>query len=447
MDSRRTGPELRAALIKGLTEAGAEVGDASLASTPAMFMSTILPDYAYDGAIMLTASHLPSDWNGMKFFTNEGGLEERDTAELLERAEQGQRASSRKHGRVQAISLLEDYALHLVTKIRREISDDQDYDRPLQELKIVVDAGNGAGGFFVSRVLQPLGADTTGSLFLDPDGTFPNHVPDPEQTAALGAIRKSVIDHGAALGIVFDTDVDRACAIAHDGEIVNKNRLIALVSALVLEEHSGSTIVTDSITSDGLHQFIEQDLGGRHHRFRRGYKNVINEAQRLNAQGQETHLAIETSGHAAFKENHFLDDGAYLIAKLLIKLAQMRRDGLGKLTALIAGLQEAKDSKDFRLKITSKAYKALSRAIIQDLREFVATIDGWSIVAPNYEEGGERVSCAERAGHGWFMLRLSLNLPELALSVESHQDSGVRAILKILNTFFANYPEVNWDAK
>ena len=139
----------------------------------------------------------------------------------------------------------------------------------------MVDAGNGAGGFYVDRVLKPLGADTTGSQFLDPDGTFPNHVPNPENKEAMEAICQAVIAHQADLGIIFDTDVDRAAAVDHQGNELNRNRMIALISAIVLQEHPGSTIVTDSITSDGLTQFIEQQLGGKHHRFRRGYKNVI----------------------------------------------------------------------------------------------------------------------------------------------------------------------------
>jgi len=99
--------------------------------------------------------------------------------------------------------------------------------------------------------------------------------------------------------------------------------------AIVLQEHPGSTIVTDSVTSNGLAEFIAA-LGGRHHRFKRGYKNVINEGIKLNAKGEECHLAIETSGHGAMKENYFLDDGAYLVVKVLIQLARLNPPGATK---------------------------------------------------------------------------------------------------------------------
>ena len=178
-----------------------------------------------------------------------------------------------------------------------------------------MDAGNGAGGFFADKVLEVLGADTNGSQFLDPDGTFPNHIPNPEDKEAMESICDAVIKKNADLGIIFDTDVDRAAVVDRFGRDINRNRIIALISAIVLGERKGATIVTDSITSEGLKKFIEEDLGGVHHRFKRGYKNVINEAIRLNEEGTYTPVAIETSGHCALMENYFLDDGAYLIAR------------------------------------------------------------------------------------------------------------------------------------
>lgn len=112
----------------------------------------------------------------------------------------------------------------------------------------------------------------------------------------------------------------------HLGNPVNRNSLVALMAAIILDEHPGTTIVTDSITSDGLKTFIEEKLKGKHHRFKRGYKNVINESVRLNDTGEESWLAIETSGHAALKENYFLDDGAYLVSKVVIKMAALKRE-------------------------------------------------------------------------------------------------------------------------
>ena len=164
------------------------------------------------------------------------------------------------------------YAGILTDKIRKATGE----EKPFSGFKIIVDAGNGAGGFYVDKVLAPLGADTQGSQFLEPDGTFPNHIPNPENKEAMQSIVDAVIDTNADFGIIFDTDVDRAGAVDKGGSVLNKNRLIAAISAILLKEFPGTTIVTDSITSSGLADFIKAH-GGTHHRFKRGYKNVINE--------------------------------------------------------------------------------------------------------------------------------------------------------------------------
>jgi phosphomannomutase len=136
-------------------------------------------------------------------------------------------------------------------------------------------------GLAQASVLEPLGAVTRGSQFLEPDGMFPNHIPNPEDKKAMESITKAVLEQKADLGIIFDTDVDRAAAVDSSGRELNRNRLIALMAAIVLAEHPGTTVVTDSVTSDGLTTFIEGKLGGKHHRFKRGYKNVIDEGIRL----------------------------------------------------------------------------------------------------------------------------------------------------------------------
>ncbi|MFM7572917.1 MAG: phosphomannomutase/phosphoglucomutase, partial [Snowella sp.] len=326
-DSRLSGPVLMQALRLGMSEMGSRVYDFDLASTPAMFMSTIHPDFACDGAIMLTASHLPFNRNGLKFFTVKGGLEKQDITEILELAETHHFEPNLAQGKIEKRDFIAVYAEGLAQKIRAEVNHPKNFDQPLTGLKIIVDAGNGAGGFYADKVLQTLGADTTGSQFLDPDGSFPNHIPNPEDKIAIASICQAVLDNQADLGIIFDTDVDRGAAVDSEGNELNRNRLIALISAIVLKEHPRSTIVTDSITSDGLTEFIEQDLGGIHQRFKRGYKNVINEAIRLNEIGQESWLAIETSGHGAMNENYFLDNGAYLVTKLVIEFAKLRLEG------------------------------------------------------------------------------------------------------------------------
>lgn len=439
-DSRLTGEALRNGVISGITSLGCTVINFGLASTPAMFMSTVMEGFRYDGAIMLTASHLPFNRNGLKFFTEKGGLEKQDITDLLELVEAGGFMKTEKPGNVQSIDFISEYAEHLVLKIREGADDKEDYIKPLRGLKIIVDAGNGAGGFFADKVLKPLGADTTGSQFLEPDGSFPNHIPNPEDKEAMESIKKAVLDQKADLGIIFDTDVDRAGAVDKNGKEINRNRIIALMASIVMDEYPGSTIVTDSITSDELKIFIEQKLGGIHHRFKRGYKNVINEAIRLNNEGRESHLAIETSGHGALKENYFLDDGAYLIAKILIKAARLNREGK-TIDLLLNELKEPAEAKEFRLNILEKEFKDYGNKVIADLQTYATTQQGWSVVPNNYE--GIRISFDADNGDGWLLLRLSLHDPLMPLNIESRNSGGVRQIAEKILNFLKNYSQLD----
>ncbi|GKD34360.1 phosphoglucosamine mutase family protein, partial [Tanacetum coccineum] len=497
-DSRISAQKLQDAASRGIASANFDVVHYGLASTPAMFNSTLTKNEGFlcpvDGAIMITASHLPYNRNGFKFFTNAGGLGKADIKDILERAaniysgftpESLKEAERKAFSSISKVDYMSVYASDLVAAVRKASGN---IEKPLERFHIVVDAGNGAGGFFAGKVLEPLGAITSGSQFLEPDGLFPNHIPNPEDKAAMKAITQAVLDNKADLGIIFDTDVDRSAAVDSTGREFNRNRLIALMSAIILEEHPGTTIVTDSVTSDGLTTFIEKKLvveiaaddnaarpedivdvsggtvpnpfsvseegakatylirRGKHHRFKRGYKNVIDEAIRLNSVGEESHLAIETSGHGATKENHWLDDGAYLMVKLLNKLASARASGQTGgskvLTDLVEELQEPAVAVELRLKIDQNhadlkggSFRDYGEAVLKHL-ENKSESDPTLTKAPvNYE--GVRVS-----GYGgWFLLRLSLHDPVLPLNIEapSNEDAvklGL-AVLSAANEFSA----------
>lgn len=441
VDSRLSGPELKKALIEGLTQAGCDVYDCSMSTTPAMFMATILNDYQCDGAIMLTASHLPYQHNGLKLFTKEGGCEKEDIKTILQIASEADFVHIDKQGIISERNLIDDYSRVLVDMIQRGVNSQENYEQPLLGSKIIVDAGNGAGGFFADKILKALGADITGSQFLDPDGTFPNHAPNPENQAAMDSLKSAVLANKADLGIIFDTDVDRAAVVSSNGVEINRNALIALLSAIILDEYPGTTIVTDSITSTGLTTFIEA-IGGKHHRFKRGYKNVINESKRLNEEGQPSYLAIETSGHGACKDNYFLDDGAYLIAKILIKVAMLRQSNK-EIQSLIKTLKIPSEGAEFRIHINHSNFKEQGLFIIEDLQKQVAQIPGWSLVPNNYE--GIRISTDENSGNGWFLLRLSLHEPLLALNIESDSNGGVKTILDKLTIILKKYQVLSSD--
>jgi len=470
------------------------------------------------GSVMITASHMPSINNGFKFFAMpQGGLEKPQIGALLRAA--GEEAADALAGaplgdpaadfgavleRAMALlpllapdnplssasasspsspatlvrrPLLEQYAAHLRRVIVRGAAAGP---QPLAGMRIAVDAGNGSGGFFAARVLAPLGADTTGSEFLDPDGRFPNHPPNPEDPRAMAAAVAACAAAGANLGIVFDTDVDRAAIVDGAGSAVNSNRFIALMSAVALRERPGTTIVTDSVTSDGLSEFIAR-RGGKHLRYQRGYRNVIGKGVALNAAGVDCALMMETSGHGALADNHFLDDGAHLAVKALIEAVRMRRGngiegggggggggiegggggkGGGGLEALVADLREAREAGEFRLKIRvpeaaagGEDFKAFGARVLKAFHGWVAPAAAeeggaaptaaataaaaapppadWSVEPENFEGWRVRVggggADAGAPARGWLLLRASLHDPLLVLNVESDDEGGVAA--------------------
>lgn len=451
MDSRITGPALKKYLIKAITSLNVSVVDCGLASTPAMFMSTIFKDFSCDGSIMITASHLPFERNGFKFFTRDGGLNKENISEILQIAESisvshilGSEDSSDSSSfsgsnLVKTKNLMDKYSEHLRSLIIKGV---ENGTKPLSNMKIIVDAGNGSGGFFAEKVLEPLGASTEGSLFLNPDGTFPNHQPNPENKVAMEFISKAVIQNNAHLGIIFDTDVDRSSAVDQDGNPIGRNQLIALASSIIAQEHPNTTIVTDSVTSTHLTYFIENTLGLRHLRFKRGYKNVIDKAIELNQNGIDSQLAMETSGHGAFKENFFLDDGAYTAVKIIIMAARLYKNG-ENISSLIKGLKNPAEAVEIRLSIKSADFSTYGDMILDKLSDWVKLRedDGLSLVAPNYE--GVRINFDQSCGNGWALLRKSLHDPILPLNIESDSIGGVSEIRNQLRSFLVEFSDID----
>ena len=424
-DSRLSGPRMTTDVVRGLTAMGVNVSVCGLASTPAMFMTTV--DLGVDAAIQITASHHPYHRNGLKFFLPTGGLEGAQIAEILLVAQEGDLPDAAVAGKAAEVDYMSTYC----ARLRKLICDGvgaADYAHPLSGYRIVVDAGNGAGGFYATEVLAPLGADIRGSRYLEPDGGFPNHTPNPENAEAMASICEATVTSGAHLGVIFDTDVDRAGCVDASGTEINRNRLVALAAAIALEGQTDGWVVTDSITSDGLKVFIEDTLGGHHRRFKRGYRNVINEAQRLCDEGKNAPLAIETSGHAAFRENYFLDDGAYLITRIIIKLAQGESPD-----KLIAGLQQPAEAQEIRYAITQPDFAAYGRQVLAELEAF-ARQHGWTVADDSCE--GVRIAFPCGEGDGWALLRLSVHDPVMPFNVESNVAGGCAVIREKLQPFF-----------
>lgn len=420
-DSRESGPRLTRALIKGVTTADSDVLDAGLCTAPALYAALFAEEGTAHGAIMVTGSRRGAEINGFKLMTRNGAVSAEGVAEILECA-----SSVKLPVRlVTPVDSLRIYREFLAAMARERLEDDA--LRPLLGLHVIVDAGNGAGGFY-AEFLQDMGAEVTGSMNLEPDGKFPAHVPDAGDAAALKTLSEAVVSQTADLGIMFDSDCARASFVDEKGRVITGNRLIALIAAVVLDKEPGATIVTDSVTSSGLSRFIAE-WGGVHYRFKRGYRNVIEEARRLNDEGINCPLAIETSGHAAFRENNFVDDGMYLATRLICEAYDRKRSGLS-LTALIDELSEPVESTEIRLRMTDDDTTQTARDVIEMVLSHTLDNPEWRF-APDSREG-VRILFNLEGGveNAWFQLRMSVHDPAvMVLNAESDVPGGIRKML------------------
>lgn len=376
-DSRGSGSELTRWLAGGLEAVGVRAYDVGLCTTPAMYLSCIdsktdiddstkYSPWPFNGAISVTASHLPSNWNGFKFFTpsTPSNIGEEGIQGIIDCCAEKAfdimvPTAVDFSGRIMK-SYIPSYSDFLKKTVRQLVlqsmvsdpmnnigneaignpnEDSNILQYPLKGLKICVNAGNGCGGFLAQTLLD-LGADTSSSLHLDPDGSFPNHIANPEDRKAIQCTLDAVIRGNADLGVCLDTDADRvglveginsdvsSCNSANitEGRLLNRNCLIALVSKVALRgvipgSAGKGVVVTDSATSNGLSRFIEGTLGGKHVRFKKGYRYVIEKGRSIDG----CVVAVECSGHGAWKDNGWVDDGCYTAVKLIAELSVMRR--------------------------------------------------------------------------------------------------------------------------
>jgi phosphomannomutase len=297
--------------------------------------------------------------------------------------------------------------------------------------------------------LSELGADTSASIHLEPNGLFPNHIPNPEDKKAMEATVKAVKESGADVGVCLDTDADRCDLVDETGKELNRNRLVALVSKLALESfqsekdvvgkigdnHVG-VVVTDSSTSNGVTKFIEK-CGGEQIRYRKGYRHVI----QLGRKTPNCVAAVECSGHGGWRDNDWVDDGCYTALRALTALAQLKRgetNGINNekvgLSSLVKDLSEPAESVEIRLPMI-KGYvdmQETSKLVIEDLGNLASQTEGWVVEKVNHE--GLRVTVGRQndPNDGWVMMRASLHEPILSVQIESDTKKGTRDIAKAL---------------
>jgi phosphomannomutase len=427
-DPRPGGEAIQQALMRGMTAADCDVYDAGVATTAAMYLTIVSGESHVDGAAMVTAGALPDGWNGFKLMTRDGGLRPEEQREILERASST------------PVPLRLVYALDAPAVQRERLTDmvkrrlDDDVQCPLVGLFLVV-FESGAGQFLADS-LEGLGADVV--RLPSPGGSF-----SPDDPEAVQALSRAVTENEADLGLALDADGTRAAIIDQDGRPLTGNRLIALMAAILLEEHPGATFVTDSVTSSGVARFITE-WGGVHYRYKRGHRNVIQEAMRLNDEDIDCPLAIETSGHAAMRENFFLDDGVYLAAVVLCKALALKRDG-ETLSSLIAELAEPVESQEIRMHILAADYRAAAQSAIETVLSHTLDDPEWRLASDNREGVRINFDLDGDMDNAWLLLRLSVHEKVMPLNVESDVPGGVKSILEELYELLKDDDELDLE--
>ncbi len=393
-DGRVSSPMLEAALVDGLIACGLQVERIGLGPTPMLYYAT--RERGADAGLMITGSHNPPNYNGIKMMLGKGPFYGQSILDLGTRAAAADYVNGQ--GRSVEIDVREAYTARLL----------KDYDGP-RPLKVAWDAGNGA----TAEIMRELTARLPGEhvlLFDTIDGTFPNHHPDPTVAENLVDLQAAVAEHGCDLGIGFDGDGDRIGAIDHLGRIVWGDQLLALYAAVVLKTHPGATIIADVKASQTLFDEVAR-LGGKPLMWKTGHSL-------LKAKMAETGspLAGEMSGHIFFADTWYgFDDALYCAIRLLalvshagVSLADLR----DRLPAVI-------NTPEIRFQVSEERKFTVVKEVkarLKDAGVEVNDIDGVRVNTPD----------------GWWLLRASNTQDVLVARAEAFCDAGLGRLKALL---------------
>ncbi len=388
-DCRLSSEEIEGALIKGMRRGGADVTDLGLCPTPALYFS--LHHLKVDGGVMITASHNPPEYNGFKICVGPETIFGSEIQKIRKIIESGEYSTGR--GSLSEHAILKEYCRHLADNVRLE--------RPLF---MAVDAGNGTGGLAAGPLLKSLKCEPL-ELFMDPDGTFPNHVPDPAVPRNLESLSRIVVDKGLEVGLAFDGDADRLGVVDETGQIIWGDMLMIIFAREILKNHPGAVFIGDVKCSQVMFDDIKAG-GGKPIMWKTGHsliKRKLKEEKAL--------LAGEMSGHLFFADRYFgYDDAIYAACRLLELLSR----GKTPLSRHLADLPKICNTPEIRVHCPEhQKFRVVERAkeiLRKDAQ--VIDIDGVRILFPD----------------GWGLVRASNTGPVLVLRFEAQSESRLRAI-------------------
>lgn len=368
-DGRLSGPDLIEALAAGIQAAGCDVLDIGMVTTPMLYFAT--HHCSTQSGVMLTGSHNPANYNGLKIVIAGTTLAEADIADL--------------HRRITDHDLLVGNGHYAERSIeKRYITAITDSVKLHKPLKVVIDCGNGVGGVIAPKVFKALGCEVE-TLFCEVDGTFPNHHPDPSIMENLQDLMTQVQATGADIGFAFDGDADRLGVVTNQGEVILPDRQMMCFAQAALQEQPGSEIIYDVKCSKHLAEVILQ-AGGKPTMWKTGHSLVKAKLKETGAS-----LAGEMSGHIFFKQRWFgFDDGVYAGVRLLEILAKQCQSA----SELFAALPDSVNTPELKLPIPESRKFTLMEALAEQASFGEAKIhtidglrvefdDGWGLVRPS----------------------------------------------------------------
>jgi len=331
-DVRLSTERFRKALINGLLSTGVDVIDIGVVPTPVQYFS--LFKLSVDGGVMITGSHNPAEFNGLKMSVGQNSLYGEEIQRLRIIIEDGDFLSGK--GEVTKTDILSDYIEDIASRIKVS-----------GQMKVVFDCGNGAGSLVIEDLMRTLGVNAY-FMFCEPDGTFPNHHPDPTVEEYLTDLKDQVLKLNADLGIAFDGDADRIGVIDDKGEIIWGDRLLILFARNVLKEKKGQKIIFEVKCSQALPEAIEA-AGGEPIMWKTGHSLLKKKMKESGAV-----IGGEMSGHMFFADRHHgYDDAVYAAARLIELLSNEKR----KVSDLLSDIPQYYSTPEIRLEIESDEEK------------------------------------------------------------------------------------------
>ncbi|MDR3394381.1 MAG: phosphomannomutase/phosphoglucomutase [Parasulfuritortus sp.] len=361
-DGRLSGPELSSALARGIQSTGVNVVDVGLVATPMTYFAA--HHLGTNCAVMVTGSHNPPDYNGLKMVLDGETLSGETIQALRQRIETGDLASGA--GAYRRYDIAPDYIARIVGDVKLA--------RPM---KIIVDAGNGVAGAYAPALFRAMGCQVE-EMFCEVDGNFPNHHPDPSEPKNLADLIARLKVSDAEIGLAFDGDGDRLGVVTKNGRIIFPDRQLMIFAADVLSRNPGALIIFDVKSTRNLYQWI-RDHGGEPMLWKTGHSLVKAQMKATGAL-----LAGEMSGHVFFKERWYgFDDGLYTGARLLEYLSKQP-----DIDATLHGLPDSVNTPELHIKMQEGEPHRLI-AQIRDSARFegaleVITLDGLRV---EYKDG------------------------------------------------------------